>query len=306
MFAAFFATADIFSEGGPVDANLPGCGVAEWAKLLACQKDPKLFISDSDCIRARKKCRREEANPIMCPDLSKPPAWWFMEPGWFLHPPEWALAATDAQSDASSFVQEAEGAREAQSVVARAAARARAARRAAPHAQSAAATAPPAREGASSAAPRELAAIDGDGVAAQLRSQIAAMQALLQEQEAGIDLVNRGLEQAELTFARLEARHRAERARRQTQPPPAAAANGGAGATVPNATHGLEPDGRRFLDTLFELQQLVLTVMRRYVPAQDASPERAPRDRGDAWTVRKHKSSTVARRAEVGAGVLLL
>ena len=274
------------SEGGPINANLPECGPVTWAFHLGCQQDPKRYLYDASCLEARKHCRRTP-NPIVCPDVSKPPAWWFMEPGWFINPPDWAVA--DPHVHEASFVQEEEveggGRPTGEPTQRREGAQAAAAAADAAKTDADADATEPApstarheasREGASSssepplesspAAPRRgggggpAVADAADELEAQLQSQVVAMRGLLEEQEAGIETVQRGLEQAERAFARLQARVEA-------QPPPDANATGW---TTPPEPRGIRLDGQKLLGTLLELQQLVQTVMHRYVQSPGA------------------------------------
>ena len=231
------------TEGGPLNANLPACGVADWAFHLGCQQDPKRYLYDDACIDVRKKCRRTP-NPVVCPDVSKAPAWWFMEPGWYVNPPDWAVADPHPPEQ-SAFVELAEEGQR----------RAATASAGSSHDGMAGAT----------AALRDVAADGGgggEGLDAQLRSQIATMRGLLAEQEAGIETVQRGVEQAERAFARLRARTAAlagPPTRGEAGAPNASAARGGA--------RSLQLDGRQLLGTLLELQQLVQAVTHRYAAA---------------------------------------
>ena len=93
---------DSFTEGYPVGSNLPGCNPILWSILLVCMKNPNDYFYKTECKSARRMCRRSPS-PAVCPDVSKTPPWWFMEPGWFRHAPGWARGGR------ASLLQEQEG-----------------------------------------------------------------------------------------------------------------------------------------------------------------------------------------------------
>ena len=159
---------DSFTEGYPVGSNLPGCNPILWSILLVCMKNPNDYFYKTECKSARRMCRRSPS-PAVCPDVSKTPPWWFMEPGWFRHAPGWARGGR------ASLLQEQEGV----------------------------GAAPPAEQ------PRTPAAAPSDGAASGPSARddpLAAARVLMDEQEAGTAMVEAALARAEASFAELRAR----------------------------------------------------------------------------------------------------
>ena len=52
-------------------------------------KNPNDYFYKTEC-KSGARAPAVGRKKAFCPDVSKTPPWWFMEPGWFRHAPGWA------------------------------------------------------------------------------------------------------------------------------------------------------------------------------------------------------------------------
>lgn len=93
----------VWGARDPASAKPPGCTPEIEEMYENCSKDANNYFNNDECKEARRACEWSEDTKY-CPVLGEPPAWWFMEPGWFRFKPDW-LTIDHSQDPEPNFVQ---------------------------------------------------------------------------------------------------------------------------------------------------------------------------------------------------------